>query len=116
MNIEQVLRDCINSTTCKILKDEYGIDIPDSVKEKIAGVPKDKRRCYQVVLMDNHGRGREIVDYLKAMFGDFASAKVLTLRTPSVIRRCLNEAEAVDVRDILISKGADAIVEQTMPL
>ena len=41
MNIKKVLRNIANNETCKVLKDEYGIEFPsniDVISEKITKV------------------------------------------------------------------------------
>lgn len=42
MNIEQMLRDAIERKTAKILKEEYGIETPKKIADKLS---KDDQDC-----------------------------------------------------------------------
>lgn len=112
MNIEQMLRDAIESKTAKILKEEYGIETPKEITNKL---PKDDQDCgdYQIRLTNV---GDHKIRVVKAVFNsmdvDLKTAKTLVDQAPSVISPCLTFERATEIVKLLNDAGATAHVEK----
>ena len=115
MNIEQMLRDAIESKTAKILKEEYGIEMSKEIADKL---PKDDQDCgdYQIRLTNV---GDHKIRVVKAVFNsmdvDLKTAKTLVDHAPSVIITGLCKEAAVDISNELAKLGAGSSVESVIP-
>lgn len=112
MNIEQMLRDAIERKTAKILKEEYGIETPKEVADKLS---KDDQDCegYQIRLTNV---GDHKIRVVKVVFNnmdvDLKTAKALVDQAPAVISPCLTFERATEIVKLLNDAGATAHVEK----
>lgn len=112
MNIEQMLRDAIESKTARILKEEYGIEMSKEIADKL---PKDDQDYgdYQIRLTNV---GDHKIRVVKAVFNsmdvDLKTAKTLVDQAPSVISPCLTFERATEIVKLLNDAGATAHVEK----
>lgn len=112
MNIEQMLRDAIERKTAKILKEEYGIETPKKIADKLS---KDDQDCenYQIRLTNV---GDHKIRVVKAVFTsmdvDLKTAKTLVDQAPSVISPRLTFERATEIVKLLNDAGATAHVEK----
>lgn len=96
MNIEQMLRDAIESKTTRILKEEYGIELSKEFADKL---PKDDSDCedYQIRLTNvGDHKIRVIKVVFNSMDVDLKTAKTLVDQAPSVISPCLTFERATE--------------------
>lgn len=114
MNIEQMLRDAIESKTARILKEEYGIELSKKFADKL---PKDDQDCedYQIRLTNV---GDHKISVVKVVFNsmdiDLKTAKTLVDQAPSVISPCLTFERATEIVKLLNDAGATAHVEKVV--
>lgn len=112
MCIEQMLRDAIERKIAKILKEEYGIETPKEIADKL---PKDDQDCenYQIRLTNV---GDNKIRVVKAVFNnmdvDLKTAKDLVDQAPSIISICLTFERATEIVKLLNDAGATAHVEK----
>lgn len=112
MNIEQMLRDAIERKTAKILKEEYGIETPKEITDKL---PKDDQDWgdYQIRLTNVGDHKIRVVKVVfNSMDVDLKTAKTLVDQAPSVIRPCLTFERATEIVKLLNDAGATAHVEK----
>lgn len=85
MNIEQMLRDAIERKTAKILKEEYGIETPKEIADKLSEDDQDYGD-YQIRLTNV---GDHKIRVVKVVFNnmdvDLKTAKGLVDQAPAVI-------------------------------
>ena len=113
MNIKKVLRDIVNSEICKILKDEYGIDISSDIKEELKD--QDSSCTYQAVLTERSGgvHCEDIADIVEQIQGSKTYANLVrTTNWPLVIARGLNHFGAVELKKLIVDKGGDVVIEK----
>lgn len=112
MNIEQILRDAIERKTAKILKEEYGIETPKEIADKLSKDDQDYGD-YQIRLTNV---GDHKISVVKAVFNsmdvDLKTAKTLVDQAPSVISPCLTFERATEIVKLLNDAGATAHVEK----
>lgn len=114
MNIEQMLRDAIESTTARILKEEYGIEMSKKMIDEMSEEHDEpnKNWHYQVVLRtigtDPEGVERIIND----LTHDKLRTKAFMHAVPVAIHRGLNVDIEIALRNTLYLCGADAYVEK----
>lgn len=114
MNIEQMLRDAIESKTARILKEEYGIEMSKEIADKLS---KDDRDCenYQIRLTNvSDHKNRVIKVVFNSMDVDLKTAKTLVDQAPSVISPCLTFERATEIVKLLNDAGATAHVEKVV--
>lgn len=112
MNIEQMLRDAIERKTAKILKEEYGIETPKEIADKLS---KDDQDCgdYQIRLTNVGDHKIRVVKVVfNSMDVDLKTAKTLVDQAPSVISPCLTFERATEIVKLLNDAGATAHVEK----
>ena len=112
MNIGQVLRNAINNKVAKILKEEYGIETPKEIADKLSEDDQDYED-YQIRLTNV---GDHKIRVVKAVFNsmdvDLKTAKTLVDQAPSVISPCLTFERATEIVKLLNDAGATAHVEK----
>lgn len=112
MDIEQMLRDAIERKTAKILKEEYGIETPKEIADKLSKDDQDYGD-YQIRLTNV---GDHKIRVVKAVFNsmdvDLKTAKTLVDQAPSVISPCLTFERATEIVKLLNDAGATAHVEK----
>lgn len=106
MDIGQVLRNAINNKVAKILKEEYGIETPKEIADKLSG-------DYQIRLINvGDHKIRVVKAVLNSMDVDLKTAKTLVNQAPSVISPCLTFERATEIVKLLNDAGATAHVEK----
>lgn len=112
MNIEQMLRDAIERKTAKILKEEYGIETPKEIADKLSKDDQDYGD-YQIRLTNI---GDHKIRVVKVVFNnmdvDLKTAKSLVDQAPAVISPCLTFERATEIVKLLNDAGATAHVEK----
>lgn len=112
MNIEQMLRDAIERKTAKILKEEYGIETPKEIADKLSKDDQDYGD-YQIRLTNV---GDHKIRVVKVVFNnmdvDLKTAKALVDQAPAVISPCLTFERATEIVKLLNDAGATAHVEK----
>lgn len=112
MNIEQMLRDAIERKTAKILKEEYGIETPKEIADKLSKDDQDYGN-YQIRLTNVGDHKIRVVKVVSnSMDIDLKTAKTLVDETPSVISPCLTFERATEIVKLLNDAGATAHVEK----
>lgn len=109
MNIEQMLRDAIESKTAKILKEEYGIEMSKKIADK------SSKHVYQLVLTNRSGgvHREDIANIVEQIEGSKPYANfVLTSNAPLVIARGSNYFAAVEIKKSIVDKGGDVVIEE----
>lgn len=140
MNIEQMLRDAIESKTAKILKEEYGIETPKlndagatAHVEKIAcnddpldwtPIPPDEQddqdeqdECpvYQVTLLEVGENREDLIKFIaNARMIEPSYAEALVDHMPSVIVRDFTKKAAMTIVAELTKLKADSMLERTV--
>lgn len=112
MNIEQMLRDAIERKTAKILKEEYGIETPKKIADKLS---EDDQDCgdYQIRLTNVGDHKIRVVKVVfNSMDVDLKTAKTLVDQAPSVISPCLTFERATEIVKLLNDAGATAHIEK----
>lgn len=112
MNIEQMLRNAIERKTAKILKEEYGIETPKEIADKLSKDDHDYGD-YQIRLTNV---GDHKIRVVKVVFNnmdvDLKTAKALVDQAPAVISPCLTFERATEIVKLLNDAGATAHVEK----
>lgn len=102
MNIEQMLRDAIERKTAKILKEEYGIETPKEIADKLSKDDQDYGD-YQIRLTNV---GDHKIRVVKVVFNnmdvDLKTAKALVDQAPAVISPCLTFERATELDRTII--------------
>lgn len=112
MNIEQILRDAIERKTAKILKEEYGIETPKEIADKLSKDDQDYGN-YQIRLTNVGDHKIRVVKVVSNSLDiDLKTAKILVDETPSVISPCLTFERATEIVKLLNDAGATAHVEK----
>lgn len=112
MNIEQILRDAIESKTARILKEEYGIEMSKEIADKLSEDDQDYGD-YQIRLTNVGDHKTSVVKVVfNNMDVDLKTAKTLVDQTPSVISPCLTFERATEIVKLLNDAGATAHVEK----
>lgn len=112
MDIKQVLRNAINNKVEKILKEEYGIETPKEIADKL---PKDDQdyEDYQIRLTNVGDHKIRVVKVVfNSMNVDLKTAKTLVDQAPSVISPCLTFERATEIVKLLNDARATAHVEK----
>lgn len=106
------MRNTINNKVTKILKEEYGIETPKEIADKLSENDQDYRD-YQIRLTNV---GDHKIRVVKALFNsmdiDLKTAKTLVDQAPSVIITCLTFECATEIVKLLNDAGATAHVEK----
>lgn len=112
MDIGQVLRNAINNKVAKILKEEYGIETPKEIADKLSKDDQDYGN-YQIRLTNV---GDHKIRVVKVVFNnmdvDLKTAKALVDQAPAVISPCLTFERATEIVKLLNDAGATAHVEK----
>lgn len=112
MDIGQVLRNAINNKVAKILKEEYGIETPKEIADKLSKDDQDYGN-YQIRLTNV---GDHKIRVIKVVFNnmdvDLKTAKALVDQAPAVISPCLTFERATEIVKLLNDAGATAHVEK----
>lgn len=112
MDIGQVLRNAINNKVAKILKEEYGIETPKEIADKLSKDDQDYGD-YQIRLTNV---GDHKIRVVKVVFNnmdvDLKTAKALVDQAPAVISPCLTFEHATEIVKLLNDAGATAHVEK----
>lgn len=112
MNIEQMLRDAIERKTAKILKEEYGIETPKEIADKLSEDNQDYED-YQIRLTNvGDHKIRVVKVVLNNMDVDLKTAKGLVDQAPAVISPGLTFERATEIVKLLNDAGATAHVEK----
>lgn len=114
MNIEQMLRDAIESKTAKILKEEYGIEMSKKVIDEMSEEHDEpnKNWCYQVVLRTIGNDPERIARIINDFTHDELRTKALIDAVPVAIHRGLTVDSEIALRNSFLTCGADAYVEK----
>ena len=117
MNIEQMLRDAIESKTAKILKEEYGIELSKEFADKLSKDDQDKDPNYQVTLLDSGDGYEDVIDFITSILMIEPSyANALVDHAPSVIKTGLCKEAAIDINKDLLKLGASSSVEKVVSI
>lgn len=138
MNIEQMLRDAIERKTVKILKEEYGIETPKKIADKLS---KDDIVCdddpldwtpispdeqddqdeqdecpvYQVTLLEAGENREDLIKFIaNARMIEPSYAEALVDHMPSVIVRNFTKKAAMTIVAELTKLKADSMLERTV--
>lgn len=114
MDIGQVLRNAINNKVAKILKEEYGIETPKEIADKLSKDDQDYGD-YQIRLTNV---GDHKIRVVKVVFNnmdvDLKTAKALVDHVPSVIVRDFTKKAAMTIVDELAKLNTSAMLERTV--
>lgn len=118
MNIEQMLRDAIESKTARILKEEYGIEMSKQVIDEMSEEHDEPNEHwqYQVVLMDVGENDDRIVDIINNFTHNKMRANAFIDVAPVVVHRGFTVDGEVAIRNELLNNGADAFVEKVIKI
>ena len=127
MNIEQMLRDAIERKTAKILKEEYGIETPKEIADKL---PKDdqdygdeqgdqddqdEQPVYQVTLLEAGTNREDLIKFIaNARMIEPSYAEALVDHMPSVIVRDFTKKAAMIIVAELNKLNASFMLERTV--
>lgn len=114
MNIEQMLRDTIESKTARILKEEYGIEMSKQVIDEMSEEydEPNKHWRYQVVLRTLGNDPERIARIITDFTHDEQRTKAFMDAVPIAIHRGLTVDREIAIRNSLLTCGADAYVEK----
>ena len=114
MNIEQMLRDAIESKTARILKEEYGIEMSKQVIDEMSEEHDEpnKNWCYQVVLKNTGDDPERIARIITDFTHDEKRTQAFLDAVPVAIHRGLNVDSEIALRNAFLTCGADAYVEK----
>lgn len=114
MNIEQMLRDAIESKTARILKKEYGIEMSKQVINEMSEKHDEpnKNWRYQVVLKNIGDDPERIARIITDFTHDEERTQAFMDAVPVVIHRGLTVDSEIALRDTFLTCGADAYVEK----
>lgn len=131
MNIEQMLRDAIERKTAKILKEEYGIETPKEIADKLSKDDQDygdyqirltddqddqdEQPVYQVTLLEAGANREDLIKFIaNARMIEPSYAEALIDHVPSVIVRDFTKKAAMTIVDELAKLNASAMLERTV--
>ena len=114
MNIEQMLRDAIESKTARILKEEYGIEMSKQVIDEMSEEHDEpnKNWHYQVVLKNIGDDPEHIARIITDFTHDEERTQAFMDAVPVVIHRGLTVDSEIALRNTFLTCGADAYVEK----
>lgn len=118
MNIEQMLRDAIESKTARILKEEYGIEMSKQVIDEISEEHDEpnKNWRYQVVLRDIGDDPERIKRIINGFTHDERRTQAFLDAVPVVIHRGFTVNNEIALRNTFLTYGADAYVEKMIKI
>lgn len=116
MNIEQMLRDAIESKTARILKEEYGIEMSKQVIDEMSEEhdKPNKNWRYQVVLRAIGDDPERIARIIDDFTRDEKRTQAFMDAVPVAIHRGLILDNEIALRNIFLTYGADAYVEKML--
>ena len=114
MNIEQMLRDAIESKTARILKEEYGIEMSKQVIDEMSEEHDEpnKNWRYQIVLKNIGDDPERIARIITDFTHDEERTQAFMDAVPVVIHRGLTVDSEIALRNAFLTCGADAYVEK----
>ena len=114
MNIEQMLRDAIESETARILKEEYGIEMSKQVIDEMSEEHDEpnKNWRYQVVLKNIGDDPERIARIITDFTYDEKRTQAFMDAVPVVIHRGSTVDSEIALRNAFLTCGADAHVEK----
>lgn len=114
MNIEQMLRDAIESKIARILKEEYGIEMSKQVIDEMSEEhdAPNKNWRYQVVLRTIGDDPERIARIIDDFIHDEERTQAFMDAVPVAIHRGLILDNEIALRNTLLTHGADAYVEK----
>ena len=114
MNIEQMLRDAIESKTARILKEEYGIEMSKQVIDEMSEEHDEpnKNWRYQIVLKNIGDDPERIARIITDFTHDEERTQAFMDAVPVVIHRGLTVDSEIALRNSFLTCGADAYVEK----
>lgn len=118
MNIEQMLRDAIESKTARILKEEYGIEMSKQVIDEMSEEHDEpnKNWRYQVVLRTIGDDPERIARIIDDFTHDEERTQAFMDAVPVAIHRGLTVDNEIALRNTLLTCGADAYVEKIIKI
>lgn len=118
MNIEQMLRDAIESKTARILKEEYGIEMSKQVIGEISEEHNEpnKNWRYQVVLRTIGDDPERIERIINDFTHDERRTQAFMDAVPVAIHRGLTVDNEIALRNSFLTCGADAYVEKMIKI
>ena len=118
MNIEQMLRDAIESKTARILKEEYGIEMSKQVIDEMSEEHDEpnKNWRYQVVLRTIGNDPESIARIINNFTHDELRTKAFMDAVPVAIHRGLIVDNEIALKDTLLTCGANATVEKMIKI
>ena len=118
MNIEQMLRDAIESKTARILKEEYGIEMSKQVIDEMSEEHDEpnKNRRYQVVLRTIGDDPERIKRIINDFTHDERRTQTFMDAVPVAIHRGLTVDNEITLRNKFLTCGADAYVEKMIKI
>ena len=127
MNIEQMLRDAIESKTARILKEEYGIEMSKAIADKLSEDgqdyedeqgdqdDQDEQPVYQVTLLEAGANRENLIKFITdACMIEPSYAEALVDHVPSVIVRDVTKKTAMIIVDELAKLNTSAMLERTV--
>lgn len=114
MNIEQMLRDAIESKTARILKEEYGIEMSKQVIDEMSEEHDEpnKNWRYQVVLRNIGDDPERIARIITDFTHDEKRTQAFMDAVPVAIHRGLTVDSEIALKNAFLTCGADACVEK----
>lgn len=114
MNIEQMLRDAIESKTAKILKEEYGIEMSKQVIDEMSEEHDEpnKNWRYQLVLKNIGDDPERIARIITNFTDDEERTQAFMDAVPVAIHRGLTVDSEIALRNAFLTCGADTYVEK----
>lgn len=118
MNIEQMLRDAIESKTARILKEEYGIEMSKQVIDEMSEEHDEpnKNWRYQVVLRTIGDDPERIKRIINDFTHDERRTQAFLDAVPVAIHRGLTVDNEIALRNTFLTCGADAYVEKMIKI
>ena len=118
MNIEQMLRDAIESKTARILKEEYGIEMSKQVIDEMSEEHDEpnKNWRYQVVLRTIGNDPERLERIINDFTHDELRTKAFMDAVPVAIHRGLTVDNEIALRNAFLTCGADAYVEKMIKI
>ena len=118
MNIEQILRDAIESKTAKILKKEYGAEMSKQVIDEMSEEHNEpnKNWRYQVVLRTIGDDPERIARIIDDFTHDEKRTQAFMDAVPVAIHRGLTVDNEIALRNTFLTCGADAYVEKMIKI
>ena len=118
MNIEQMLRDAIESKTARILKEAYGIKMSKQVIDEMSEEHDEpnKNRRYQVVLRTIGDDPERIKRIINDFTHDERRTQTFMDAVPVAIHRGLTVDNEIALRNTFLTCGADAYVEKMIKI